>query len=212
MPPHLACFMGLTGCQINARDALMVGLADHLIAHSQKERVVSALTEQEWGDESAENARTLTELLLKLDDANGFPISQLRAHNDVIENLVSNCNKDSFLPDFSQGLESLNTDDDWLKRAAATFKAGSPTTAHIVVEQLRRIPELSLGQSFSMELTIAVQCSRHPDFSEGVRALLIDKDNQPGWRYPDLSDVPESWVLEHFEEPWESGNPLGELV
>ena len=63
-----------------------------------------------------------------------------------------------------------------------------------------------------MELTIAVQCSRHPDFCEGIRALLIDKDSQPGWRYPGLSDVPKSWVMEHFEEPWESGNPLGELV
>ncbi len=212
MSTHLAYFMGLTGCQINARDALMVGLADHLIAHGSKETVLSSLTEQKWGNDADENARTLTGLLLKLEDANEFPSGQLRAHSDVIESLVADCRKDSFLLDFSQGMESLNTEDDWLKRAAATFKAGCPTTAHIVVEQLKRIPDRSLGQLFSMELTIAVQCSRHPDFCEGVRALLIDKDNQPGWKYTGLSDVPTSWVMEHFEEPWKSGNPLGELV
>ena len=62
-----------------------------------------------------------------------------------------------------------------------------------------------------MELTLAVQCARHPDFAEGIRALLIDKDNKPVWKYQDMGMVPESWVNEHFEEPWDSGNPLRQL-
>jgi len=68
MPSHLSHFMGLTGCQINAQDALMVGLADHLVANSEKAAVLSALTEQDWGDTAAVNALKLTELLMTFED------------------------------------------------------------------------------------------------------------------------------------------------
>ena len=50
----------------------------------------------------------------------------------------------------------------------------------------------------------------HADFAEGVRALLIDKDNQPNWRYTTLDELPEAYVSEHFEAPWPQ-NPLHDL-
>ena len=210
MPSHLSHFMGLTGCQINAKDALTVGLADHLVANSKKSKVLSALTEHDWGDAEAANATKLSQLLVTFEDGNSFPEGQLQGHAEGIKVLFSNCGTDNFLIEFARSLESLNTEDEWLQRAAKTFRSGCPTTAHIVVEQLRRIQNLSLSQMFEMELTIAVQCTRHPDFTEGIRALLIDKDNQPCWKHQ-MGTVPEDWVEEHFKEPWESGNPLADL-
>ena len=99
--------------------------------------------------------------------------------------------------------------DKWLDKAAANFKSGTPTTAAIIHEQIQRAKSMTLEQIFAMELTLAVQCSRHTDFREGIRALLIEKDNSPNWQY-ELGKVPNDWVAAHFAEPWPV-NPLKDL-
>jgi hypothetical protein len=61
-----------------------------------------------------------------------------------------------------------------------------------------------------MEMTIATHCADNHDFSEGVRALLIEKDNAPSWQFGDLASLPARYVLDHFVEPWPR-NPLYDL-
>jgi hypothetical protein len=57
---------------------------------------------------------------------------------------------------------------------------------------------------------VALRCSEQPDFSEGVRALLIDKDNQPRWSPATIDDVTPEWLARFFTEPaWPAGvHPL----
>ncbi len=212
MPAHLAYFMALTGCQINGQDALMVGLADNLIPWSKEAAVRSALTELNWGENPADNGALLSEMLSTFDDPAEFPQGKLAAHSQLIEQMISKCSESDFLSDFEKALDQIGSDDDWFHRAASTFRSGCPTTAHIIIEQLSRIRNFSVREMFALELTIAVQCSRHPEFAEGVRALLIDKDNEPQWRYPKRNEVPRNWVIEHFEEMWPGGNPLQDLT
>ncbi|MFP6805756.1 MAG: enoyl-CoA hydratase/isomerase family protein [Pseudomonadales bacterium] len=211
MPYYLARFMALTGCQINGQDALKVGLAEHLIPNDKKPDVVAALTDINWGDIGEENAGKLTALLAGFENVTDFPDGQLSAHSELIQGLMLECNASSVLADFERALSKIDTDDTWLQRAIDTFLGGCPTTAHIVIEQLQRTADLSLEDRFSLELTIAVQCTRTGEFAEGVRALLIDKDNRAKWQYPERDAVPTSWVNEHFVEKWTDGNPLQDL-
>ena len=74
------------------------------------------------------------------------------------------------------GVFALAGASDWVDRGIANLRGGCPTTAGIVYEQLRRAPELSLADSYRLELTVATHCANNEDFHEGVRALLIDKD------------------------------------
>ncbi|MBV1959760.1 MAG: enoyl-CoA hydratase/isomerase family protein, partial [Pseudomonadales bacterium] len=69
----------------------------------------------------------------------------------------------------------------------------------LVYQQLHRSIDMSLAQVFEMELNIAMQCVAHPDFREGVRALLIDKDRNPHWHHNSIADVPDEWISEHFQ-------------
>ena len=69
---------------------------------------------------------------------------------------------------------------------------------------------MTLADSFRMELTIATHCAHNADFYEGVRALLIDKDNAPKWQYGDIDSLPREYVLSHFVEPW-AVHPLADL-
>ena len=77
---------------------------------------------------------------------------------------------------------------------------------------MNRAGGLSMTEMFQMELVIAYQCIRHPDFPEGVRALLIDKDKNPAWKYPDLGSVPSDMVKEHFKPAWQGTHPLAGLT
>jgi hypothetical protein len=63
-----------------------------------------------------------------------------------------------------------------------------------------------------LELILAVQCTRHHDFAEGVRALLIDKDQAPQWQPPRLAEVSAPLVEGHFTLPLDyRQNPLADL-
>ena len=101
--------------------------------------------------------------------------------------------------------------DGWLAGAVETYRNGSATTARIFYEQVQRAGSMSLADTLRMELNIAGQCVRHPDFLEGVRALLVDKDKNPDWSFGSTAEVPGDYVLVHFESPWPGDHPLADL-
>src|SRR5690606_11896253 len=62
------------------------------------------------------------------------------------------------------------------------------------------------------ELVLAYQAVRHPDFAEGIRAMVIDKDYQPRWQHAAVTEVPRRWTEELLQSPWNADNhPLREL-
>jgi hypothetical protein len=63
-----------------------------------------------------------------------------------------------------------------------------------------------------MEFGMARQCFEQGDFIEGVRALVIDKDNAPRWRPARIEDVSAAHVQAIFKDPWEGAvHPLAQL-
>ncbi|KXK67547.1 hypothetical protein BC89_30950, partial [Pseudomonas monteilii] len=111
-----------------------------------------------------------------------------------------------------RALEGLkHHDDPLLADAGQRLHEGCPLTAHLVWEQIRRARQLSLAQVFQMEYSMSLNCCRHPEFSEGVRARLLDKDNQPHWHWPDVAQVPAAVVEAHFAKVWEGRHPLADL-
>ena len=60
---------------------------------------------------------------------------------------------------------------------------------------------MSLAEVFAMELVVSTQCAMHPDLPEGIRALLIDKDNYPQWSVSDVADITPAMVEAYFTEP-----------
>ena len=85
---------------------------------------------------------------------------------------------------------ALNTDNDWLQRAQAKLKKGSPLSAMIIYRQLMMSKHFTLAECFSSELNLSLRCCQYQEFSEGVRALLVDKDKKPQWAYDDIKEIP----------------------
>lgn len=210
MPGRMGLFLALTGASINGHDLLVAKLADHFVRAADRDAIFQALAATEWSADADANRERLSTLL------EGFaasamatrPESNLQKHADTIEQLSAGDALESVVGTIT----GYTGDDTWLSRAAKTLAAGSPTTAALIWELRRRAAQLSLADVFKLELTVALQCCAHPDFPEGVRALLIDKDNTPRWTPPTLAEVTPQWIAEHFTAPWSDGAAsLGEL-
>ena len=113
------------------------------------------------------------------------PASQVRAHFDAIQHVTDG---DS-LAEVCEQITRHASDDAWMQRAAKSLAVGSPTSAALSWEIWRRSRLFGLADVFRMEWTLSVQCCAHPDFREGVRALLVDKDNAPRWTPATLAEV-----------------------
>ena len=112
-----------------------------------------------------------------------------------------------------QALAALQDDsDEVIAQAARSLRDGCPLSAHLAWRQQEKGRKLSLGQALQMEYALSLNCCRHPEFAEGVRARLIDKDNRPGWHWPDAHHVPPAVVEAHFEPTWEGDHPLTGLA
>lgn len=211
MPLHLAHFIAWTGCELNAEDAKRVGLVDRLVRHGDKDKLMDKLRGQSWRV-SDDNHAKLDELLPNLtQQAARFPESLIEEHEIDIASVVGSAmSAERPAIAFAELLEAFD-EDEWLSKAAATFRAGSTTTAHLIPEQIHRARGLDLRETFMQELSMALQCTMHPDFCEGVRARIIDRDNKPAWQFASLAEVPEDWVMEHFDWPLESEHVLADL-
>lgn len=216
LPDHLGLFAGLTGCQLSAVDSLALGLLDFVVKPEDKTDIFDAIADMEWQPDNTVNAKLLNDLLGSLPEAENASPQLLRFREQITPLMVAALaaekenGSNGFFNTFEAGLDAL-PEDEWIHGAMATYRAGSPTTAKLFVEQMKRAEGMSLDQMFQMELVIACQCIRHPDFPEGVRALLIDKDRTPKWQFPTANAVPDAYVAEHFESVWEGAHPLADL-
>ncbi|WP_339487674.1 enoyl-CoA hydratase/isomerase family protein [Pseudomonas sp. EL_65y_Pfl2_R95] len=207
MPGALGVFLGLTASSMNARDALDLDLADRFMLDSQQDELLEGLVQLNWQVQPETQLHSLLKALEQhalgeLPEAQWLPrrtrIDQLLDHADLV--------------DAYNALVELQSDDDKLiARAAKTLANGCPVTAHLVWEQIVRAKHLSLAQVFRMEYAMSLNCCRHPEFAEGVRARLIDKDQTPKWHWPDVASITEEIIAAHFEPVWQGEHPLADL-
>ncbi|GIL62235.1 hypothetical protein Vafri_16512 [Volvox africanus] len=98
----------------------------------------------------------------------------------------------------------------FLRDTLAAMRRGSPLSHAVTWEMLRRSAagHLTLQQCLQLEFWLARRfVAGEADFLEGVRALLIDKDNKPRWRYGDVKQVP-GVVVQRLFEPLPDEPPL----
>ena len=87
---------------------------------------------------------------------------------------------------------------EWSKRTLHLLGKRSPTLLQVTLEQLRRGARLSLAECFRMELGMIRAAFAHGDFIEGIRALIVEKDNNPRWKRARVADVEAAEVAAFF--------------
>ncbi|MBB5017695.1 enoyl-CoA hydratase/carnithine racemase [Chitinivorax tropicus] len=200
MPGRVGLYLGLTGAHLNAADALFVKLADYCVSSQKKADVMAALCEVPWSEDYRHNHQQLSQLLRAHRHVDALPESPVRRHLDFINQVTD---ADS-VEEIATALVAHAGEDAWIQRGINTFQKGSPTSAKLIYDIYRHAAHMSLEEAFAMELGLSVQCCLHHDFREGVRALLIDRDNRPAWSPATLDAVTEAHIDGHYLPPWGS--------
>ncbi len=203
LPQGLGLFLGITGCEWNGADAIALGMADYLLDDGCKDELATLLAKHTWSNNADNNRSMLNQCLQQLPKAT--PPPQLTPYTEAIATACTGS-----LQQTLTALQSLVINETWFERALENFNHGCPVTACIVAEQLQRGRGMALADVFRMEWALSMQCMQHPDFPEGVRAQLVDKDKQPHWQFASIDAVPPAYTAEHFLLPGIS-NPLDDL-
>lgn len=207
LPGKSGLFLGLTGGNMNGADAMYVGLADALVDSSQFDDLLTKLKAHVWSE--VNTSEQVTAVISELSSPVNPPPSNVKVHQEYIDGL---CVGETCAEVVSAILAADMQGDKWLSRAQKTLSVGSPITAHLVFEQCQRGAELSLADCFKMEAIMSCRCGESGEFQEGVRALLIDKDNSPKWQYSSVADVPAEVITNYFSSPWsDETHPLKDL-
>jgi enoyl-CoA hydratase/carnithine racemase len=209
MPGQAGLFLALTGASINASDALYTGIADRFIASGQHDALLCALAQQAWADDPQANHGSVRHILRPLAEQSigTCPAGQVEPHMATINSL---CDGDD-VHDIIDHIAAIGDEDPWLGKARDGLLHGSPLAARWIYRQLQETRHHSLKEVFQAEIQLATNIVRHPEFAEGVRALLIDKDRNPAWQYAESRAVPDEVLDRFFTAPWPR-NPLADLA
>ncbi len=206
LPAPLGLFLGLTASVLNAADALAFGLADRLLRSDQQPALIEALQALDWRRDGLHQLHAQLQRLAA-EAADATPPAAWPAHLPLLRELLDVPD----LPAAWQAVADLEGHTDPLRAAAAdNLRKGSVLTAWLVWEQLRRARHQSLADNLRMEYAMSLACCRHGEFSEGVRARLIEK-RPAHWRYRDVNSVPAELVAAHFIPAWDGAHPLADL-
>ncbi|WJT01162.1 enoyl-CoA hydratase/isomerase family protein [Novosphingobium humi] len=161
---RLGQYLALTGARLDGAECVWAGLASHYLPAAAlpqaKARMIAGGAPDAVLDEMAAPA----------------PEATIAAHADAIARLFAS----DRLEDILAALEA--DDSDFAQTTLATIRTKSPTTCKVSLRQLatsRTLPDFAANMA--MEYRIGARVLMLPDFAEGVRAVIIDKDNAPQW-------------------------------
>ncbi len=195
LPGKTGLWMALTGARLRAADCLHLGLCTHVTPSDRLEALKAALV--------ADPARAPE--ILNAHAADPGPAPSL-AHEADIDRLFA-------APSVQAIAEALAADgSDWASAQAAILAGKSPTSLHVAFRQYAAAPQRpTFAEEMRLEYRLAIRLIASPDFQEGVRAVVIDKDNAPRWRPASVVEVSEAAIdalFAPFADPAEEWTPV----
>jgi enoyl-CoA hydratase len=180
---RLPQYLALTGARLDGADCLALGLATHFIAHEDLEALKADIA-QDPGRIDAHLAHAQMPP----------PPARIKQDRDKICRL--------FAAETLEGImAALEADgSEWALATLANLRTKSPTACKVSMRLLEEGGRMrDFAGEMGMEYALMAHVSHHPDFAEGVRALLIDKDNDPHWQPPAPQEVTVEMVDRMFE-------------
>jgi enoyl-CoA hydratase/carnithine racemase len=206
LPGSLGPYLALTGVQIRGADALYTQLADVYLPPAAVASLAESLAGLEWSGDARADLRRL----IDAQAAQGLAAPSLSILRPAIDAHFSQVTVPAIIA--SLEAETRAAYADWAQQTVKLLLTRSPTMLAVALRQLQRGKNMGLAECFRMELGMVRQCFVQGDFVEGVRALIIDKDNAPRWTPNRMQDVTEEMIGAFFKEHWPRGShPLAHL-
>ncbi|XP_068631027.1 3-hydroxyisobutyryl-CoA hydrolase, mitochondrial [Battus philenor] len=182
---NLGLYLGLTGDRLKAKDVVKSGIATHFVP-SRRLYELEKLLSRCASDLEIRN------LLSKFNEPpEEFSLAPNIRH-------INYCFAASTIEEIIERLEKVKND--WSVKTLKTLSGMCPGSLKITLRALQRGAQLELAQCLRMEYRLACRATENHDFPEGVRALLIDKDNNPQWNPKTLEEVTDDYVESYFKK------------
>ena len=179
LPGALGVYLGLSGLRVTGADAVHAGFATHFVPRERIAELSQALATDGPAALAAHAAP--------------LPPFSLAPHRDTIDRCFGAAN----VPEIVRRLEADGSD--WSRQTMAALRAVSPSALCWTLEAIRRGADRTLPQCQAMELALTRTAMRHPDFVEGVRAMVVDKDRNAHWRPKTIEEVDPAAIAAMFE-------------
>lgn len=186
-PGKVGLYLALTGRRLNAAAAHDANLVDYVIDYSKFPLIVEQLSKVDLSNGASEKINHLLNQLA------------IQCSSDLGEQLIdinyyfSGASIRKILDRLKQ---SNNT---WALAVVEELKQKSPMSLMITFEQMAKARQLTMEECIKMDYCLIKHFIKQTDFYEGVRALLIDKDNHPIWKPSDLTTISSEEVANYFE-------------
>jgi enoyl-CoA hydratase len=185
---RLGQFLALTGARLDGAECLWAGIATHYLPNEKLAEAKARIIE---------HPERIGGILSDLSVTP--PEARIAGNADRI--------KKHFASDrYEDILASLEMDDiEWAAKELATLRTKSPQTCKVALRQLAESAKLDdFADNMRMEYRIASRVLTRPDFAEGVRAVIVDKTNDPEWDPPTPEGVSEE-LLDRIFAPLPEG-------
>ena len=183
LPHRIGRYLALTGERAGAGDAVGFGLADAYIESEKIGELAKAL----------ESAAPFEEILAAF--AARAPAGRLFDEREGIDSWFAGESVGDCLSRLGRAAENGSA---LAKAAEAAMLAKSPTSEAIALRQMQLGASLSLEEAMKVEFRIVSRICRGADLYEGVRAVIIDKDDKPRWRPASHSEVTAQSIDAYF--------------
>jgi enoyl-CoA hydratase len=188
LPSHVGIYLALTSARMSCGDALAFGVACAHVPSARHAQFVQRLIDGEEIDTAIAAERAPP------------PVSALAPQSALIARCFSAVSVSAFL----DNLDDAGQDgSDFARSAAHAIRSKSPTSLAIALRQMQIGAKLDIGEALRTEFRIVSRIVKGHDFYEGVRAVIIDKDNRPRWNPAAIESVASSCIDSYFA-------PLGE--
>ena len=184
LPGELGAWCALTGERIKAADAVASGVATHRVASAQFAELTQALSG------SAPVEAILSAFVVPREPPQ-LPFA-------ATDRLFTGARVEEVLAALDAAAAGGDNDADFARAAAANIRTKSPTSLKVALAQVRRGKAWSFEECMRNEFRIVSRVVRGHDFYEGVRAVIVDKDNAPRWRPDTLAAVSDAEVEAYF--------------
>ncbi|AKQ67418.1 Enoyl-CoA hydratase [Myxococcus hansupus] len=183
-PGESGTYLGLTGARCNAADAMWLGYGTHNVESARLDSVLEALVSAPWGSGAASSV--VDAVLAGFHaDAGTSPLSVQHA-------AIDRCFAAERVDDIQQALEVEGTP--WAQETWGTLLRMCPTSLKVTLRQLRMGRTRDYDEMANVEYRLSQTMTARPDFREGIRSVLVDKDNKPHWKPTTLAEVTDEVV------------------
>ncbi|MCC7305455.1 MAG: enoyl-CoA hydratase/isomerase family protein [Alphaproteobacteria bacterium] len=187
-PRHFGRYMALTGISVGPGDVLEARLAEYFVPAAQRKKLLRAL-------ENVSKAQGVEQAIRDIAQKNP-PSVEFSAHGEKTEKIFDSLEVQKILGALARDGSA------WAEEVLDTMRKRSPASIVVTAEHLRRSAGKSFDDVIREDFILVQRFAQRMDLYEGIRAVIVDKDNKPKWDPPDFDAMDSAYAQGYF-------NPTG---